>query len=128
MKKIGIQPIPMMDRDKKDEVPQGQVRPAHLLMCLTLNNFKVIIYFFPSDGKLFQKNMVRAIICWTHAVFVVLPLHDTAVDFKQSKQRGSETKAFSFNSRGFTIFFNNGLGIRAIFFTQSPKVYDQEKL
>lgn len=26
MKKIGIQPIPMMDRDKKDEVPQGQVR------------------------------------------------------------------------------------------------------
>lgn len=34
MKKIGIQPIPMMDRDKKDEVPQGQVRPALLLMCL----------------------------------------------------------------------------------------------
>lgn len=28
MKKIGLQPIPMMDRDKKDEVPQGQVRPA----------------------------------------------------------------------------------------------------
>lgn len=28
MKKIGMQPIPMMDRDKKDEVPQGQVRPA----------------------------------------------------------------------------------------------------
>lgn len=26
MKKIGIQPIPMMDRDKKDEVPEGQVR------------------------------------------------------------------------------------------------------
>lgn len=26
MKKIGMQPIPMMDRDKKDEVPQGQVR------------------------------------------------------------------------------------------------------
>lgn len=25
MKKTGIQPIPMMDRDKKDEVPQGQV-------------------------------------------------------------------------------------------------------
>ncbi|XP_045558280.1 cAMP and cAMP-inhibited cGMP 3',5'-cyclic phosphodiesterase 10A isoform X3 [Salmo salar] len=25
MKKIGIQPIPMMDRDKKKEVPQGQV-------------------------------------------------------------------------------------------------------
>ncbi|XP_061083836.1 cAMP and cAMP-inhibited cGMP 3',5'-cyclic phosphodiesterase 10A isoform X2 [Conger conger] len=25
MKKIGIQPIPMMDRDKKGEVPQGQV-------------------------------------------------------------------------------------------------------
>uniref|UniRef100_A0ACB8GB13 Uncharacterized protein n=1 Tax=Sphaerodactylus townsendi TaxID=933632 RepID=A0ACB8GB13_9SAUR len=40
MKKLGIQPIPMMDRDKKDEVPQGQVTcqpgclaealPAHL--------------------------------------------------------------------------------------------------
>lgn len=28
MKKIGLQPIPMMDRDKKDEVPQGQVRPT----------------------------------------------------------------------------------------------------
>lgn len=27
MKKIGMQPIPMMDRDKKDEVPQGQVAP-----------------------------------------------------------------------------------------------------
>ncbi|KAA8583938.1 hypothetical protein FQN60_015146 [Etheostoma spectabile] len=25
MKKIGLQPIPMLDRDKKDEVPQGQV-------------------------------------------------------------------------------------------------------
>ncbi|XP_016304992.1 cAMP and cAMP-inhibited cGMP 3',5'-cyclic phosphodiesterase 10A-like [Sinocyclocheilus anshuiensis] len=25
IKKIGMQPIPMMDRDKKDEVPQGQV-------------------------------------------------------------------------------------------------------
>ncbi|XP_023562264.1 cAMP and cAMP-inhibited cGMP 3',5'-cyclic phosphodiesterase 10A isoform X1 [Octodon degus] len=25
MKKLGIQPIPMMDRDKKDEVPQGQI-------------------------------------------------------------------------------------------------------
>ncbi|XP_063047591.1 cAMP and cAMP-inhibited cGMP 3',5'-cyclic phosphodiesterase 10A isoform X2 [Engraulis encrasicolus] len=25
MKKIGMQPMPMMDRDKKDEVPQGQV-------------------------------------------------------------------------------------------------------
>ncbi|KAI4567589.1 hypothetical protein MJT46_008802 [Ovis ammon polii x Ovis aries] len=25
MKKLGIQPIPMMDRDKKDEVPQGQL-------------------------------------------------------------------------------------------------------
>lgn len=27
MKKTGMQPIPMMDRDKKDEVPQGQVLP-----------------------------------------------------------------------------------------------------
>lgn len=34
MKKIGMQPIPMMDRDKKDEVPQGQVRPPRSLMCL----------------------------------------------------------------------------------------------
>ncbi|XP_060128786.1 cAMP and cAMP-inhibited cGMP 3',5'-cyclic phosphodiesterase 10A isoform X1 [Zootoca vivipara] len=25
MKKLGIQPIPMMDRDKKDEIPQGQI-------------------------------------------------------------------------------------------------------
>lgn len=31
MKKIGLQPIPMMDRDKKDEVPQGQVRAAEEL-------------------------------------------------------------------------------------------------
>lgn len=34
MKKIGLQPIPMMDRDKKDEVPQGQVRAAAELKCL----------------------------------------------------------------------------------------------
>lgn len=33
MKKIGLQPIPMMDRDKKDEVPQGQVRAAVELKC-----------------------------------------------------------------------------------------------
>lgn len=26
MKNKGLQPIPMMDRDKKDEIPQGQVR------------------------------------------------------------------------------------------------------
>ncbi|XP_028579692.1 cAMP and cAMP-inhibited cGMP 3',5'-cyclic phosphodiesterase 10A isoform X3 [Podarcis muralis] len=25
LKKLGIQPIPMMDRDKKDEIPQGQI-------------------------------------------------------------------------------------------------------
>jgi len=31
MKKLGIQPIPMMDRDKKDEVPQGQA--AGFLQC-----------------------------------------------------------------------------------------------
>ncbi|XP_016865683.1 cAMP and cAMP-inhibited cGMP 3',5'-cyclic phosphodiesterase 10A isoform X2 [Homo sapiens] len=31
MKKLGIQPIPMMDRDKKDEVPQGQA--AWVLQC-----------------------------------------------------------------------------------------------
>lgn len=30
MKKLGLQPIPMMDRDKKDEVPQGQVRAPPL--------------------------------------------------------------------------------------------------
>ncbi|XP_023818960.1 cAMP and cAMP-inhibited cGMP 3',5'-cyclic phosphodiesterase 10A isoform X9 [Oryzias latipes] len=33
MKKIGIQPIPMMDRDKKDEVPEGQVRGWILQLC-----------------------------------------------------------------------------------------------
>lgn len=38
MKKIGLQPIPMMDRDKKDEVPQGQVRPATEL-CFFLNPY-----------------------------------------------------------------------------------------
>lgn len=38
MKKIGLQPIPMMDRDKKDEVPQGQVRPATEL-CFLLNPY-----------------------------------------------------------------------------------------
>ncbi|KAJ1152654.1 hypothetical protein NDU88_005429, partial [Pleurodeles waltl] len=25
MKRLGISPIPMMDRDKKDEIPQGQI-------------------------------------------------------------------------------------------------------
>lgn len=39
MKKIGLQPIPMMDRDKKDEVPQGQVRPACLPFCLSPGSF-----------------------------------------------------------------------------------------
>lgn len=28
MKRLGISPIPMMDREKKDEIPQGQVSPT----------------------------------------------------------------------------------------------------
>lgn len=39
MKKIGIQPIPMMDRDKKDEVPQGQVRSELYSECFYLTHF-----------------------------------------------------------------------------------------
>ncbi|EPY80539.1 cAMP and cAMP-inhibited cGMP 3,5-cyclic phosphodiesterase 10A, partial [Camelus ferus] len=35
MKKLGIQPIPMMDRDKKDEVPQGQVWTCRQVRSLT---------------------------------------------------------------------------------------------
>lgn len=42
MKKIGMQPIPMMDRDKKDEVPQGQVRTALLPMCLSAYSLRHI--------------------------------------------------------------------------------------
>lgn len=57
MKKIGIQPIPMMDRDKKDEVPQGQVRPRHLLMCF--NCFKYLMNVRPSDGKYILKEQHR---------------------------------------------------------------------
>lgn len=34
MKKIGMQPIPMMDRDKKDEVPQGQVNLSVIIKFL----------------------------------------------------------------------------------------------
>lgn len=54
MKKIGMQPIPMMDRDKKDEVPQGQVRTALLLTCAysprPIHSYKVF-KLLHSDGR-----------------------------------------------------------------------------
>ncbi|XP_071264979.1 cAMP and cAMP-inhibited cGMP 3',5'-cyclic phosphodiesterase 10A-like [Salvelinus alpinus] len=51
MKKIGIQPIPMMDRDKKEEVPQGQVGfyNAVALPCYT-----TLSELFPPSGPLLQ--------------------------------------------------------------------------
>uniref|UniRef100_A0A669CJH6 Phosphodiesterase n=1 Tax=Oreochromis niloticus TaxID=8128 RepID=A0A669CJH6_ORENI len=51
MKKIGIQPIPMMDRDKKDEVPQGQVGfyNAVAVPCYT-----TLSELFPPSGPLLK--------------------------------------------------------------------------
>lgn len=51
MKKIGIQPIPMMDRDKKDEVPQGQVGfyNAVAIPCYT-----TLAELFPPSGPLLK--------------------------------------------------------------------------
>ncbi|XP_028676111.1 cAMP and cAMP-inhibited cGMP 3',5'-cyclic phosphodiesterase 10A isoform X1 [Erpetoichthys calabaricus] len=51
MKKIGMQPIPMMDRDKKDEVPQGQVGfyNAVAIPCYT-----TLSELFPAASPLLQ--------------------------------------------------------------------------
>ncbi|XP_064913664.1 cAMP and cAMP-inhibited cGMP 3',5'-cyclic phosphodiesterase 10A isoform X1 [Columba livia] len=51
MKKTGIQPIPMMDRDKKDEVPQGQIGfyNAVAIPCYT-----TLAKIFPSTGPLLR--------------------------------------------------------------------------
>ncbi|RXM98096.1 cAMP and cAMP-inhibited cGMP 3',5'-cyclic phosphodiesterase 10A [Acipenser ruthenus] len=51
MKKIGMQPIPMMDRDKKDEVPQGQVGfyNAVAIPCYT-----TLSELFPASSPLLQ--------------------------------------------------------------------------
>ncbi|XP_050804995.1 cAMP and cAMP-inhibited cGMP 3',5'-cyclic phosphodiesterase 10A isoform X2 [Gopherus flavomarginatus] len=51
MKKIGIQPIPMMDRDKKDEVPQGQIGfyNAVAIPCYT-----TLTQIFPPAGPLLR--------------------------------------------------------------------------
>ncbi|XP_058691280.1 cAMP and cAMP-inhibited cGMP 3',5'-cyclic phosphodiesterase 10A [Poecile atricapillus] len=51
MKKTGIQPIPMMDRDKKDEVPQGQIGfyNAVAIPCYT-----TLSQIFPPTGPLLR--------------------------------------------------------------------------
>ncbi|XP_043856150.1 cAMP and cAMP-inhibited cGMP 3',5'-cyclic phosphodiesterase 10A isoform X1 [Dromiciops gliroides] len=51
MKKFGIQPIPMMDRDKKDEVPQGQLGfyNAVAIPCYT-----TLMEIFPPTGPLLR--------------------------------------------------------------------------
>uniref|UniRef100_A0A8C8RZM5 Phosphodiesterase n=1 Tax=Pelusios castaneus TaxID=367368 RepID=A0A8C8RZM5_9SAUR len=51
MKKTGIQPIPMMDRDKKDEVPQGQIGfyNAVAIPCYT-----TLTQIFPPTGPLLR--------------------------------------------------------------------------
>ncbi|MGH0129009.1 UNVERIFIED_CONTAM: hypothetical protein FKN15_075392 [Acipenser sinensis] len=43
MKKIGMQPIPMMDRDKKDEVPQGQLEGHNIFSNLTSNEYEQVL-------------------------------------------------------------------------------------
>lgn len=45
MKKIGMQPIPMMDRDKKHEVPQGQVNENFLALSSSLKATQQNVYF-----------------------------------------------------------------------------------
>uniref|UniRef100_A0AAZ3PFQ7 Phosphodiesterase n=1 Tax=Oncorhynchus tshawytscha TaxID=74940 RepID=A0AAZ3PFQ7_ONCTS len=61
MKKIGIQPIPMMDRDKKEEVPQGQVGfyNAVALPCYT-----TLSELFPPSGPLLQA-------CKLHTIYYI---------------------------------------------------------
>uniref|UniRef100_A0A4W4F8V6 Phosphodiesterase n=1 Tax=Electrophorus electricus TaxID=8005 RepID=A0A4W4F8V6_ELEEL len=51
MKKIGMQPIPMMDRDKRDEVPQGQVGfyNAVAIPCYT-----TLVELFPPSAPLLR--------------------------------------------------------------------------
>lgn len=61
MKRLGISPIPMMDREKKDEIPQGQVRQTivcnialyrnncnHKLLACTISHIQIIRYIWPS--------------------------------------------------------------------------------
>lgn len=51
MKKIGIQPIPMMDRDKKDEVPQGQVG---FYNSVAIPCYTTLSELFPPSGPLLK--------------------------------------------------------------------------
>lgn len=69
MKKVGMQPIPMMDRDKKDEVPQGQVKQQDSSLS--------IIYFalmfsklHMSTGKLYT---LCFLICFTQLFACIHP-------------------------------------------------------
>ncbi|TRZ17150.1 hypothetical protein HGM15179_009945, partial [Zosterops borbonicus] len=57
MKKTGIQPIPMMDRDKKDEVPQGQIGfyNAVAIPCYT-----TLAQIFPPTGPLLRACRLNA--------------------------------------------------------------------
>lgn len=57
MKKIGMQPIPMMDRDKKDEVPQGQVRVE-------------LLYYFHTHGRS-GLNLIFSPICDPDLIVIV---------------------------------------------------------
>lgn len=47
MKKIGMQPIPMMDRDKKHEVPQGQVNENFVIIKLLTGRQAKCFFFYP---------------------------------------------------------------------------------
>ncbi|XP_064411241.1 cAMP and cAMP-inhibited cGMP 3',5'-cyclic phosphodiesterase 10A [Latimeria chalumnae] len=51
MKKIGIQPISMMDRDKKDEIPQGQVG---FYNAVAIPCYSTLVEIFPPATPLLQ--------------------------------------------------------------------------
>ncbi|KAG7262917.1 hypothetical protein CRUP_025751 [Coryphaenoides rupestris] len=52
MKKIGMQPIPMMDRDKKDEIPQGQASAECPLWHQTHTGLRALKWCGPAGGIL----------------------------------------------------------------------------
>ncbi|XP_053566897.1 cAMP and cAMP-inhibited cGMP 3',5'-cyclic phosphodiesterase 10A [Bombina bombina] len=51
MKRIGISPIPMMDRDKKDEIPQGQMG---FYNAVSIPCYTTLAQIFPSTKPLLQ--------------------------------------------------------------------------
>ncbi|MFT7819177.1 cAMP and cAMP-inhibited cGMP 3',5'-cyclic phosphodiesterase 10A isoform X5 [Arapaima gigas] len=82
MKKIGMQPIPMMDRDKKDEVPQGQVGfyNAVAIPCYT-----TLSKIFPPASPLLRACRLGSLCCfsqksvYTHRLSILSHYHTMSI-------------------------------------------------